>query len=297
MHERRLLQHGQRFMKTYAVHPCDGRVVGAGDDWTLHTIVGREDKLRSFSLTQNRGNELGALDLSVDDPDRNNLWFLPWLPDHIIGMRIPAGGPDLFFTAAINGCSVFFSGNPAWPMVYHAGTGGSINAAKFGKRELPKASDLVKAAKKENAALFWRNLLHRVEPSTRLDPTLGEVNKTHYVKDGTLGSFDGGHTTKRADIYDSLLRQLHPDLGIQLVVPWASVFGFRKQGRWEFYLQENCTVRYQGFATSVPMAISKVWPTPDGKHQLVYQRNEGLKNPTIPGDTVVRTAGGMAVPL
>ncbi|MBL4849719.1 MAG: hypothetical protein JKY65_29675 [Planctomycetes bacterium] len=299
MHERRLLQQKRRFMKSYSICPCDGRVVDENnEDWSLVKLIRREDKLRSFTLQQNRANEVGALSLSEGPADRHNMWFLPWLPDHVVAMRIPAGGPDLFFTAAINGCSVFFAGNPAWPTVYHAGTGGSINAIKFGKHELAKSSKLIKAAKKENSALFWRQLLYRVDPSTKINGALGEVNKTHYVKDGTVGSFDGAQTTHRADIYEALLREQHPALGISLVIPWASVFGFRTENKWEFFLQENCTVRYRGFATSVPMAISKVWPTPNGEHQLVYQRNEGLVSPTTLSDRVVAlTAHGMPVPI
>ena len=64
------------------------------------------------------------------------IWFLPWADLNIIRLTIPVKGtsnpdPDIFFTAAINGCSVFVQGSARHPTVYHAGgvTNYAINDA------------------------------------------------------------------------------------------------------------------------------------------------------------------------
>ena len=56
-------------------------------------------------------------------------YFLPWKPQAVVWMTIPRRGqgangqpdPDIFFTAAINGCSVLFQGSMKSPIVYHCG--------------------------------------------------------------------------------------------------------------------------------------------------------------------------------
>ena len=63
-------------------------------------------------------------------PGHIPVWFLLGKVDHLIEMTIPKreneddDGPDdpkIFFTAAINGCSVFVRGDPRSPTVTHAG--------------------------------------------------------------------------------------------------------------------------------------------------------------------------------
>ena len=64
------------------------------------------------------------------------VYWLPWnTAGAAIRLTIPARsaanpGPDVFFTAAINGCSVFFQGTPQNPTIYHCGgyTGQGVDA-------------------------------------------------------------------------------------------------------------------------------------------------------------------------
>jgi hypothetical protein len=287
MYEDRLVREKLDFMKKYSICPDDGAVPSDGKSFTLIMIT-ESAKLKSgFELVKRTGAEKGALHLRLVDGGKQPIYFLPWLTHHIVGMSIPIGGPDVFFTAAINGCSVFITGDPASPTVYHAGIGTDLNENAFKEKGSPTLST---AAKKKDAPLFWRLLLKKLVPLVAIDGSLGEVNKTHYVKDGTVGAFDRGQTTKRADAFDDFLRKKHKNLGINLVLPWGCVFGFRDGGAWKFYLQENCTAYFKGGknATSLPMAITQVFPADGGKHNIIHQRWEGIENPLTLSDTVVK---------
>ncbi|MGH7460483.1 MAG: hypothetical protein ACREMA_05590 [Longimicrobiales bacterium] len=186
-------------------------------------------------------------------------YFLPWDESGaIIRLRIPAKGannpdPDVFFTAAINGCSVFIQGDPDSPTIYHAGgnTGRSDH---------------------NDAARFWRqalaNHLKDSDTAQARGKIEGEVNKTHYVK--TPGTARNA-TTPTAEGYEKELKSLLDKKGsfqVTMVNPWGSVFGVRTGNNWEFYLQENgtvvCnyvskkTVRTVSYAR--PMRLSKIYP-------------------------------------
>src|SRR5688500_15154606 len=76
-------------------------------------------------------------------------FFLPWdTRGGTVALRIPAkagfGGsyPKFFLTAAINGCSVFVSGTPKEPRVYHGGKGTGVDgdAAKVWRDMVVKIS-------------------------------------------------------------------------------------------------------------------------------------------------------------
>jgi hypothetical protein len=51
-----------------------------------------------------------------------SLYFLPWMQNAAIEMTIPAGGggPDIFMTSMLSGCTVMVHGTPANPTVIHA---------------------------------------------------------------------------------------------------------------------------------------------------------------------------------
>jgi hypothetical protein len=186
-------------------------------------------------------------------------YFLPWDESGaIVKLRISAKGtnnpdPDVFFTAAINGCSVFVQGTASSPTVYHAGgnTGRSDH---------------------NDAARFWRHaLINHVKTSRTAQgrgKVQGEVNKTEYVKTpGTVGNA----TTPTADQYERELKARLDKKGsftVTMVNPWGCVFGVRTGTDWEFYLQENGTVvcnyvtktgvRTVSYAR--PMQLTKIFP-------------------------------------
>jgi hypothetical protein len=187
------------------------------------------------------------------------VYFLPWdSSGAVVRLRIPAKGttdpdPDIFLTAAINGCSVFVQGDADSPTLYHAGgdTGQSDH---------------------NQAARFWREALGkhiRNSATARGRGTVAsEVNKTEYVKTpGTVGN----STTPRAQEYESWLKSKLDKTGrftVTMVNPWGCVMGIRKGTTWSFYLQENATVicnivtkggveqRYY----ARPMALRQIFP-------------------------------------
>jgi hypothetical protein len=112
------------------------------------------------------------------DPNAVAVHYLPWYDQKIISLTIPpmppnGGGTRYFFTAAINGCSVFFKGTPQSPTIFHAG----------GKTVKPGSDP-------KQGAEFWREMM-KTRTETKTGKTLGEVNKTMYVtdrKDKALGT-------------------------------------------------------------------------------------------------------------
>ena len=191
--------------------------------------------------------------------EAKSIYFLPWDESGaIIKLHLPTKGrhnpdPDVFFTAAINGCSVFVQGDPDNPTVYHAGgnTGRSDH---------------------NDAARFWRHALVNHMKSSDTAQARGkiqaEVNKTDYVR--TPGT-QSNSSTPTADKYEQELRQRLNKKGsftVTMVSPWGCVFGLRTGNNWEFYLQENGTVvcnyvtkagvRTVSYAR--PMKLNKIFP-------------------------------------
>jgi hypothetical protein len=187
-------------------------------------------------------------------------YFLPWDESGaIIKLRIPKKGtgeapdPDIFFTAAINGCSVFIQGDADSPTVYHAGgnTGRSDH---------------------NDAARFWRqalaNHLKSSDTAQGRGKIQGEINKTHYIRTpGTKSNL----STPQADRYEQELKERLDKKGsfkIEMVSPWGCVFGVRTGNNWEFYLQENGTVvchyvekkNVRTVQYAKPMRLSKIFP-------------------------------------
>jgi hypothetical protein len=189
-----------------------------------------EDLIRyiDFKVTASR-NEPGALTFSgtkVKTPDSVPIYFLPWRSLHLVKMKIPELSardydrmeiqPNIFFTAAINGCSVFVKGGPTSPEVSHAGIDGKLA---------------------RDAAQFWRDCLAKAGGAKGIT---GEVNKAHYTKDT---SFVGPARTPLAADYMRWLQDEHRQrFTISEVSPWGCVFGIRFGRLWSFYLQENATV-------------------------------------------------------
>lgn len=149
--------------------------------------------------------------------------------------------PDLFFTAAINGCSVFATGDPRSPRVYHGGT-----TEKMGEGE---------------GVRRWRDLFREIDPQAYFSGDFGEVNKTDYTRKKESKKpkyFDPGsnkplydNVTDTSSAYKKFLKQRYTrtdgkkDILIHHMRPWGCVFGIRDvNGNWSFYLQENCSITY-----------------------------------------------------
>ena len=191
--------------------------------------------------------------------DAEPVYFLPWDESGaIVKLTIPRKGelatdPDIFFTAAINGCSVFVQGSANAPTVYHAG-------GNTGRQD------------HNDAARFWRmalrNHIRTSETAQGRGQVAAEINKTHYVKTpGTVGN----STTPVAQQYEDELKRLlkkNKSVKITMVNPWGCVFGVRTGNDWAFYLQENGTVvcnyvtdsTVRTISYAKPMRLTKIFP-------------------------------------
>lgn len=160
------------------------------------------------------------------------VWFLPWESRFLVEMTIPQKqneddndpeDPHLFFTAGINGCSVFVRGDPRSPTVTHAGI--SQGQTPYGN----------------SPADFWRDLLYaNLAGQNIYAGKTWEVNNTDYINQTGVS---GGAQTKNTDEYLRWLKTLPSGpITVSHVVPWGCVFGIRYGRLWSFYLQENAVV-------------------------------------------------------
>ena len=189
----------------------------------------------------------GALTFDVKinpSADRIPCFFLPWFSKTLVHMVLPElkagataghGNPDLFFTAAINGCSVFVTGGQHQPRVVHGGIDGG--STPYG----------------DDAAGFWRDLVLAARAANgQQKKKMYEINKKDYVNQSGIRGETG---TKNSDRYKRFLDR-SPATGLQVesVEPWGCVFGIRKDRLWTFYLQENVTINRYRFTPTTKKA-------------------------------------------
>lgn len=167
------------------------------------------------------------------------MYFLPWDPEGgAVQLTIPSRDaklsaqkhPHIFLTAALSGCSIFISGTPSKPTIYHCGTEGMTD---------PKRS----------AADFWKDAM------TQLGVSPKKVSAIHNVDYITPVKHDDGKVLKRdQDIKDQLNKHYKAhakqSLKIESTKGWGAVFGIREGSDWKFYLQENVTITYYQIGTS-----------------------------------------------
>jgi len=178
-------------------------------------------------------------------------WFLPWLSGHIFKMKIrsvvtepvlnfgpgidPIPNPGLFFTAGINGCSVFAIGDSKAPSVYHAGIDPGCGLA-------------VPLQPNETTEQAWRRLIGRAHTTK----VVGSVGKTDYVSELNPGytsnddrvTSSGYKSTAKAAQFEQMLNT-NGNITNVSVSPWGAVFGLRDAaGDWHMNLVKNATVTY-----------------------------------------------------
>jgi len=213
----------------------DNKSVAAGKKVAVVNLVKRDP-----SKPGNEGGEtvdvFGTFDIK-GDPSKVPVYFLPWDESGaIVHMTIPRQGtigsdshvldPDVFFTAAINGCSIFIQGSPENPTVYHAGG------------DTGRGDDMARGA------AYWREVLTNFADLSK-GKFQTEINKTDYIKTPGVKGSDGKLTTAAANEYEKWLKdQYKTTLDVKFVSPWGCVVGYRNAGRWTFYLQENATVAF-----------------------------------------------------
>ena len=112
----------------------------------------------------------------------------------------------------------------------------------------------------------------------------GRSTKTHYVMEEATADASLKRTTESAAYFKWLKKHNlanRDKFRIKEVRPWGCVFGIRTGDDWQFYLQENATIRYTTVKTtgsflskktvevdfydvSRPMMIREIWPNGGG---------------------------------
>jgi hypothetical protein len=164
--------------------------------------------------------------------DQIPIHWLPWKTLKIVSASIPAvprnlveadedENPRFFFTAGINGCSVFVKGPPTKPTLYHAGIDGKLA---------------------EDAGAFWREQLETATKGTHmnLEQTLGEVNRNDYMKRDSQAIQDYLKWVQSGS---------NNPFTVEVINNFGCVFGMRFGHHWSFYLQESALIETAKFLT------------------------------------------------
>ena len=249
------------FMKNYAVYPQDFKtpppaVFDKSTNTTrtddLLTVQRREMQIAYTKLQPIAygvgGNRKNAYQLFFQTKaqvgggagDHVPVWFLPWASNRLVSLKIPPKippkpgavakhndprDPDIFFTAAINGCSVIVHGDPKTPTISHGGTTD------------PRSRDFKRDDHFEHgsARMHWSNLhkKHYGDAAGAKGIHTGDYRNTMGL-DNTPEAFE--HRKFLDDKSGKTLR-------IDDVVAQGCVFGLRDgAGDWSFYLQKNIEV-------------------------------------------------------
>lgn len=213
------------------------------------------DSIAFIKLRPNAKNEIGAMTFAMKRPADlptvasragwTPVWWLPWQSKHIVKIKIrsrltdptiafgagvaPVDNPGIFFTAAINGCSVFAVGDSKSPSMYHGGSDGTMTAR--GPGELTEDA--------------WRRLIGRVGTAKNVQGIgksdyISELNPTRADDDDRTTN----STTASRDFEQRLLQR--GNLTNLSVEPWGMVFGVRDVANdWTMTLVKNSLVKCQ----------------------------------------------------
>jgi len=232
-------------------------------EYTKLKIGAASDSIAFIKLRPNEKNEIGAITFTIKTPAElptNNdragwtaVWWLPWQSAHIVKIKIRSNvtdpvincgngvaavnNPPIFFTAAINGCSVFAVGDTRSPSMYHGGVDGSMR--ERGATELTEEA--------------WRRLLGRTNPLRNVQG----IGKKDYISEMKpqaqwANPLQADDKTDRTSFETSASRAFQTNLEQRgnltniNVSPWGMVFGLRDAANnWEMALVKNCMLRYQ----------------------------------------------------
>lgn len=273
-----LNNHPEEYLKYYALGPAG--TIGAAhwlDAFRTHSIpnASRTKRMyfhkpgdRYYNL-QLLMHHVGAIPLNSQE-----YYWLPWRTKYITSITLPANppvnSPTLFFTAYLNGCSVFIERRPPNNdvFVHHAGIEGRIGPELIDN--LPAGVHVRTRGELmfRHTERFWRELyldLIRV-PVPALGRNMNnvvEVNKTRYIG------------TQRLQTFEDRMRNILTHRGIRdqdirdhlRLKGSACVMGIRQGANWRFYLQENVGLEYpvsrnRRLRTTLSLCVSRVDPNP-----------------------------------
>jgi hypothetical protein len=257
----------------------------------IKLVVATRDKPGAVSFEVKYAPELPTV---ADRATYIPIWFLPWQSGHMTKLKLSPPGnpalrdsagnvlpnPDVFFTAAVSGCSVFARGALDQPSVYHGGFDGKLaDEAVYGATGLNKFGG--------TSASFWRQVVDGMDYGPGMKATAragGKIVGGTFVPDGTFSypietarnlsdmqlkdrtgtgktskvgrdnfseintthytNDDGKFTTANSRAFEAWLQHNQRDeIRVEVVSPFGCVFGLRDaNNQWSFYLQESVTV-------------------------------------------------------
>jgi hypothetical protein len=205
------------------------------------------------------------------DRDANTfpVYYLPWQQNRLFRMKLKPSPknptkleneivePEIFITAALQGCSIIVSGDPEEPVVYHVN---AVNTTGPKGENLNSETDLgfLKAAQaKRDHMLNLYDMARTQYPKEgrRVEgkrPEQTFVSKAVHLTDYMLGDM---HTPNEA-----LVARFVGDIGGS-VDQFGTVFGVRSDRKWKFYRQTRTRVSRTG---EIPKWLTPVclpfWP-------------------------------------
>jgi hypothetical protein len=205
-------------------------VLNAGT-YTLHFTVSAVPAVRTLACADiYTAAQLGSLPL----------YFLPWCQNAATTMTIPAGGPAIFMTSMLSGCTVQVTGPPATPTVTHANASEKYNDGYDRMKQWLDGSTATPQQQHDGAEAranaIATGAINNMLPAAvgtahtvRKGDYAGRVNHTHLAR-AQRSFIDTLPANQALGRFDVLKLGLKPKTG-------AFVFGLRTGAQWEFWYQ------------------------------------------------------------
>ncbi|MFW5487970.1 MAG: hypothetical protein ACNI3A_06100 [Desulfovibrio sp.] len=190
------------------------------------------------------------------DPDGKFCYWLPWARDAILKTELrPQENmpeiPELFFTATLDGCSVFFKGDPHFPVVYHANAENiskTVNRPKTRKEFRQRYTATGECMRSMHETLALEEGLHELflDASVRFaERQIPKISTTSVSPMDYMGVEHSPTWRTMIPKEDRPLRSIIDSpkkFTIEVGTKSGFVFGVCKNKNWKFYLQKQADV-------------------------------------------------------
>jgi hypothetical protein len=178
------------------------------------------------------------------------LYFLPWCQNAATTMTLPAGGPGIFMTSMLSGCTVRVTGPQNGPTVTHANASQRYNDGYTRMKSWLSGSDagptVVHEAAEDRANTIATGAINNMMPAT-IGALTGTVTKADYA-----GRVNHTHLTRaQRSFIDTLpankaLGKMEVQTLAMKPKTGAFVFGLRDiHNNWEFWYQAAVEVNIE----------------------------------------------------
>ena len=210
------------------------------------------------------------------------VYYLPWRSNYMMRIKLKPSPkhptkekhrfwadetiePDIFITAALQGCSIFVSGEPDQPVVYHI----NASSTKGPRDETLNTKDDDEFRVAAEAKLNKMTQLHQ-EAMAQFPKEGGKIS-TGRAAPSTKAVVKGVHLNDyMPDMLPSLQSVRKEEENKLLnspflsVLQYGTVFGHRKNNQWCFYRQTRTRILYEvkgnmNYQWSKPVCV-KFWP-------------------------------------